>query len=74
VIALVTHGLFTVGHTDALTDPAIDQLIVSDAVPSFRLADDAARRKVRLIPAAPLFAEAIRRIQAGTSLSDLLVF
>ena len=38
VIALVTHGLFMAGAAEVLADPAIDRLVVTDAVPAFRLA------------------------------------
>lgn len=74
VIALVTHGLFMAGAAEALTDPAIDRLIITDAVPPFRLPDGAARDKVDILPAAPLLAEAIRRLHAGEALTDLFVF
>jgi ribose-phosphate pyrophosphokinase len=74
VIALVTHGLFMAGYAEAMADAAIDQLVVSDAVPPFRLTEDAVRRKTTVLAAAPLFAEAIRRLQAGAPLSDLLAY
>jgi ribose-phosphate pyrophosphokinase len=74
VIALVTHGLFMAGSDKALADPAIDRLVVTDTVPAFRLAKGPARAKVEVLPAAPLLAEAIRRLDAGQSLTDLIVF
>jgi ribose-phosphate pyrophosphokinase len=74
VIALVTHGLFMPGAAEALSDPAIERLVMTDAVPPFRLASGAARDKFDILPSAPLFAEAIRRLDAGRPLADLLVF
>jgi ribose-phosphate pyrophosphokinase len=74
VIALVTHGLFMEGAAEALADPAIDRLVIADAVPPFRLTTGAVKDKVDIVPAAPLVAEAIRRIHLGESLSDLYVF
>lgn len=74
VIALVTHGLFMPGAAEVLADPAIERLVVTDAVPAFRLPGGPPRDKVDILPAAPLLAEAIRRLQAGRALSDLLVF
>jgi ribose-phosphate pyrophosphokinase len=74
VIALVTHGLFMAGSAEALADPAIDRLVVTDAVPAFRLAEGAAHAKVDVLPAAPLLAEAIRRLDSGAALTDLIVF
>jgi ribose-phosphate pyrophosphokinase len=74
VVALVTHGLFMTGATDVLADPAIDRLVVTDSIPAFRLPDGPYRRKIQTLPVAPLIAETIRRLQAGRSLSDLLIF
>jgi ribose-phosphate pyrophosphokinase len=74
VIALVTHGLFMPGATEVLADPAIDQLVVSDAVPAFRLGEHPVRRKIVTISAAPLLAETIRRLHDNETLADLLVF
>ncbi len=74
VIAMVTHGLFMTGAADVLADPALDRLVVSDAVPAFRLPAGAVRDKLDVLPAAPLLAEAIRRLHEGWALTDLLVF
>jgi len=71
VIALVTHGLFMKGAAEVIADPAIDQLVVTDAVPPFRLAS---RDKVVTLPASPLLAETIRRLHEERSLTDLMVF
>jgi len=74
VIALAAHGLFMPGAEAALVDPAIDQLIVTDAVPPFRIAGAAARAKVKVTPCAPLFAEAISRLHWHRPLTDLLAY
>jgi ribose-phosphate pyrophosphokinase len=62
------------GAADAIADPAIDRLVVTDAVPPFRLSGDGVRSKIDILRCAPLLAETIRRLEAGESLSDLLVF
>ncbi len=61
VIACAAHGLFTGPAPDALADPAVAQVWVTDSVPSFRL-DAAApvRTKLHIVSAAPLFAQAIK--------------
>jgi ribose-phosphate pyrophosphokinase len=74
VIALVTHGLFMPGASDVLADPAIERVVVTDAVPPFRLSGQAVRDKVDVLPVAPLLAEAIRRLEEGRGLADLFVF
>ena len=74
VIALVTHGLFMPGSAEVLADPALDQIIVSDTVPPFRLDRPEHNSKLVILPAAPLLAEAIRRLHEERSLTDLMVF
>ncbi|HZD91570.1 MAG TPA: ribose-phosphate diphosphokinase [Pseudolabrys sp.] len=73
VIALVTHGLFMHGAADVIADPALDGIVVSDAVPPFRLPDAERNAKITLLPAAPLLAEAIRRLHDNRALTDLMV-
>jgi len=74
VIALVTHGLFMAGSSDVLADPALDQIVTTDAVPPFRLDNPAQNKKLVILPVASLFAETIRRLHEGRSLADLVVF
>ena len=73
VLAFVTHGLFMTGAAEVLVDPALDQVVVSNAVPPFRL-EPAQSKKLVILPAAPLLAEAIRRLHEERSLTDLIVF
>jgi ribose-phosphate pyrophosphokinase len=72
VLALVTHGLFMPGAEDMLGDPAIDRVIVTNAVPSFRLKGPS--DKLVTLPCAPLLADAIRRLSENRNLTDLFVF
>jgi ribose-phosphate pyrophosphokinase len=74
VLAFVTHGLFMPGAEAAIMDPAIERIVVTDAVASFRHRAEAARSKVDVLAVAPLFAECIRRLHGGDTLTDLLVF
>ena len=74
VIALVTHGLFMQGAAEVIADPAIDQVVVTDVVPAFRLNDPAENKKLVILPAAPLLTETIRRLHEERSLTDLYVF
>jgi ribose-phosphate pyrophosphokinase len=74
VIALVTYGLFMQSATEVVADPAIDQVVITDAVPPFRLDRPAGNEKLTILPAAPLLAETIRRLHEERSLTDLGVF
>jgi ribose-phosphate pyrophosphokinase len=72
VITLVAHGLFMPGAAEAVADPAIDRLVVTDTVPPFRLSDYAPRDKIDTLPAAPLLAETIRRLHSREAVTDLM--
>jgi ribose-phosphate pyrophosphokinase len=74
VIALVTHGLFMPGAAEAIADPAIDRLVVTDTVPPFRLDANELRHKIDTLSAAPLLAEAVRRLHDGQAVTDLTAY
>jgi ribose-phosphate pyrophosphokinase len=72
VYAAASHGLF-IGHADRLlTDPALDKVVVTDSVPPFRLDPTVVDKKLVVLDAAGLFAEAIRRMHEGGSVVELL--
>jgi ribose-phosphate pyrophosphokinase len=72
VIAAVTHGLFMSGAVASVEDPAIDRIVLTDSVPSFRIpAEQAVRRKMQFLPAGKLVANAIRRLHEDRDLRDL---
>lgn len=61
VVACAAHGLFTGTAAQVLADAAIDRLLVTDSVPTFRLPlDSAVRQKLTVTSVAPLLADAIR--------------
>ncbi|MEW6278161.1 MAG: ribose-phosphate pyrophosphokinase [Candidatus Eremiobacterota bacterium] len=68
-LGVATHGVFAAEADRALSDPALESLMVSDSVPPFRLSS--ALGKVRVVPAAGLLAEAIGRIHRGDSLAEM---
>ncbi|HUG99249.1 MAG TPA: ribose-phosphate pyrophosphokinase [Gammaproteobacteria bacterium] len=72
VFAAATHGLFMKGAEPLLQEETLDRIVVADTVPPFRLAPDAIGSRVIVLDSAPLVAEAIRRIQSGGSLVELL--
>jgi ribose-phosphate pyrophosphokinase len=74
VLALTAHGLFMKGAAETLADAALDRIVITDAVPAFRLPPGATRDKLDVLPSAPLFAEAIARLHGGRPLTDLLVY
>lgn len=74
VMALATHGLFMTGAAEALADPVIDDIIITDTVPPFRLPTGPARDKLIILSAVPLLAETIARLHDERALTDLVVF
>ncbi|ORZ41108.1 phosphoribosyltransferase-like protein [Catenaria anguillulae PL171] len=76
VYALITHGIFSGEAIHRLARSPIDQLIVSNSVPQqehVRLAAEVTgnKDKITVFDVAPLFAESIRRIHNGESVSFL---
>jgi ribose-phosphate pyrophosphokinase len=68
VIAAVSHGVFAEGSMRRLDDSPIRTLITTDSVETQPVE---LSPKVRVVSAAPLFAEAIRRIHNRESISGL---
>lgn len=61
VIAFAAHGLFVGNACDTLADNSIEQIVVTDSVPSFRVADRTElRRKLKTVSCVRLFGQAIR--------------
>ncbi len=72
VFAVASHGVFVGKANELLEDEALDQIIVTDTIPPFRLEPRLVKQRVVVLSAAGLFAEVIKRIHTGGSLVDLL--
>ena len=72
VHAVATHGLFVEGASTLIADAALEQVVVIDSVPPFRLDPASGGDKLVVLDSAPLFAEAIRRIDEGGSITALV--
>ena len=70
--AAASHALFTAQANELLANPALEAIVVTDTVPPFQLEPAAAARKLSVMSCAPLFAEAIRRMNGGGSIAGLL--
>ncbi|KAG5979152.1 hypothetical protein E4U55_005502 [Claviceps digitariae] len=72
VYALLTHGVFSGDAIPRLNASAIDRIIVTNSVPQ-----DEHRRlcpKLDVLDVSPIFAEAIRRVHHGESISRLFQY
>lgn len=72
VLAAATHGLFMDDAATVLADSALARLVVVDTVPPFRLGASPLTAKLTVLDSTALFAEAIRRLHDGGSLTELL--
>ena len=72
VYAVASHGVLLEGAERVLAAQEMERVIVTDTIPPFRLDPDLIERKLVVLPAGDLFAEAIRRIHDGGSLVELL--
>jgi len=69
VLAFAAHGLFAAGAEPLLFDPALEAVVVADTVePAL---PEAARARLQVESAAPLFAHALRCLHEGTDTSGL---
>ena len=74
VHAAATHGLFTGAAERVLTGADFDRLVITSTVPPFRISAETARARLTVLDAAPLLAEAIRRLHEGEPLEELRRF
>ena len=74
VHAVVTHGLFTGDAERVVTSVEFDRLVITNTVPPFRLSPAAVQTRLRVLDAAPLLAEAIRRLHEGEPIEGLCRF
>jgi ribose-phosphate pyrophosphokinase len=72
VIAAAAHGLFVGNAPATLASEALDRVIVTDTVPPFRLPPGPVSAKLTVVSTTGLVAEAIRRMHAGGSITELL--
>ncbi len=71
VVACASHGVFATEANPVLAAAAIDEIVVTDSIPPWRITDPRVAAMIRQVRTAPLVAEAIRRLHAGTSLTEL---
>jgi ribose-phosphate pyrophosphokinase len=70
--AMATHGLFAEGAAETLADPALASILVTDACGPPRLPEAMVADRLDVVPVGGFLAEAIRRIDGGGSIVDLL--
>ena len=69
VVAYVSHGVLSGGAVARVEGSQLSELIITDSIQPLQAVLDA--KKIRLLPIAPLLAEAIKRISDESSVSSL---
>ncbi len=72
VFAAASHGVFVGEASQVLAADALEKIIVTDSIAPVRLDPAVAKRKLVVVSASALFAEAIGHIHSGGSLVELL--
>ncbi|MFZ5931967.1 MAG: ribose-phosphate diphosphokinase [Pseudomonadota bacterium] len=72
VYGFAAHGLFTGDAAGTLRHPDLARLFITDSLPPFRLGKDVLAGHVKIVSAAPLFAETIRVLREGGSVNEIL--
>lgn len=67
VYAAASHGVFSQTSNRILSIPELDEIIVTNTVSPFRLTPSFVQEKLVILDAAPMVAEAIRRMHHGES-------
>jgi ribose-phosphate pyrophosphokinase len=70
VVAYCTHGVLSGEAVSRVQNSALRELVITDSIAAYDAAA-AAGGKIRILPVAPLLAEAIRRIADESSVSSL---
>ncbi|MGF1612980.1 MAG: ribose-phosphate diphosphokinase [Gammaproteobacteria bacterium] len=72
VYAAASHGVFVGEANKVIADRSLEQVVVTDTIPPFRLDPETVEQKLVVLDAAFLFAESIKRLHTGGSIVELL--
>lgn len=72
VYAAATHGAFIGKASKVLDEKSLQEVVITNSIPPFRLSDNIKNRKVKILDITPLFAETIKRLHMGGSIVELM--
>jgi ribose-phosphate pyrophosphokinase len=72
IFAVASHGLLTGQAAPFLADESLEQIVLTNTIPPFRMDPELVRKKITLLDVSALFADAIRFIHSGDSVTELL--
>lgn len=70
VIAAATHGVFAAKSADVLATSHLDEILISNSLPPWRLADGTAKDKTTTLDVTQQLAETIKRLHEGTDVEE----
>jgi ribose-phosphate pyrophosphokinase len=71
VFAVASHGVFAEAANAVLGQCDLERIVVTDTIPPLRVTDARLKSRLTQVSAAPLFAEAIRRLHTDGSIVEL---
>jgi ribose-phosphate pyrophosphokinase len=72
IYAAVTHGLFVGQASRIFAGSALEKMIITNTIPPIRLSEGIIEDKLQILDSTTLFADAIRCIHLGKSITELL--
>ena len=69
VHSYITHGVLSGPAVERITTSVMKSLVISDSIEATKAVKEA--KNIRIVPSAPMFAQAILNIWSGTSVSSL---
>lgn len=72
IYAAASHGVFVTGANKLLEAEELEKVIMTDTIPPFRLEQELIDKKLVIVPATELFAEAIKCLHTKGSIVNLL--
>jgi ribose-phosphate pyrophosphokinase len=72
IYVCATHGVLTEKSKDLLDHPKLKKIFITDTIIPWRIKDVFPSKKIEVIDSTPLFAKALKRMQEGNSLTELL--
>lgn len=72
IFVCASHGIFVGDANMVLAHPRLEKLFITDSIPPFRATEELLREKIEVLDSSILFARAMKRVQSGESLVELL--
>lgn len=72
IFICASHGILTKESNKVLANPLIEKVLITDSIPPRNLDQNIIQEKIVILDSTRLFARAMKRVQAGDSVVDLL--